>query len=52
MALSDQLEAQLTATEVDSRRLLEAVLHEALNPLSEVTEQLESLASMINAPQN
>jgi type I restriction enzyme S subunit len=40
MALCDQLEAQLTATEADSRRLLEveAVLHEALNPLSEVTE--------------
>ena len=30
MALCDQLEAQLTATEADSRRLLEAVLHEAL----------------------
>jgi type I restriction enzyme S subunit len=39
MALCDQLEAQLTATEADSRRLLEAVLHEALNSLSEVTEQ-------------
>ena len=39
MALCDQLEAQLTATEADSRRLLEAVLHEALNPLAEVTEQ-------------
>ncbi|HYE37538.1 restriction endonuclease subunit S [Methylocaldum sp.] len=30
MALCDQLEAQLTATEADSRRLLEAVLHGAL----------------------
>jgi type I restriction enzyme S subunit len=30
MALCDQLEAQLTTTEADSRRLLEAVLHEAL----------------------
>jgi len=39
MALCDQLEAQLTATEADSRRLLEAMLHEALNPLPEVTEQ-------------
>jgi type I restriction enzyme S subunit len=32
MALCDQLEAQLTATEADSHRLLEAVLHEALVP--------------------
>ena len=30
MALCDQLEAQLAATQNDSRRLLEAVLHEAL----------------------
>src|SRR5262249_57277732 len=30
MALCDQLEAQLTITEANSRRLLEAVLHEAL----------------------
>ena len=34
MALCDQLEAQLTTTEADSRRLLEAVLHEALAPAS------------------
>jgi type I restriction enzyme S subunit len=39
MALCDQLEAQLTATEADSRRLLEAMLHEALNPLAERTER-------------
>ena len=32
MALCDQLEAQLTTTEADSRRLLEAVLHETLSP--------------------
>jgi type I restriction enzyme S subunit len=32
MALCDQLEAQLAATEADSRRLLEAVLHEVLAP--------------------
>ncbi len=32
MALCDQLEAQLTTTEADSRRLLEAVLHEAFHP--------------------
>jgi len=32
MALCDQLEAQLTTTESDSRRLLEAVLRDALNP--------------------
>jgi type I restriction enzyme, S subunit len=30
MAVCDQLEAQLTTTEADSRRLLEAVLHKAL----------------------
>jgi type I restriction enzyme S subunit len=52
MALCDQLEAQITATEADSRRLLEAVLHEALNPLAEVAEQIDSVADRINAPQN
>lgn len=31
MALCDQLEAQLTTTQTESRRLLEAVLHEALS---------------------
>ena len=31
MALCDRLEAQLTASQTESRRLLEAVLHEALN---------------------
>ena len=30
MAVCDQLEAQLTTTQTNSRRLLEAVLHEAL----------------------
>jgi type I restriction enzyme S subunit len=35
MALCDQLEAQLYTTEIDSRRLLEAVLHEALTPALE-----------------
>ena len=30
MALCDQLEAQLTTTQADSRRLLEAMLHRAL----------------------
>jgi type I restriction enzyme, S subunit len=35
MALCDRLEAQLTTTEADSRRLLEAVLHEALAPALE-----------------
>jgi len=30
MALCDQLEDQLTSTQTDSRRLLEAVLHESL----------------------
>jgi len=37
MALCDQLEAQLTTAEADSRRLLEAVLHEALAPVLEET---------------
>jgi type I restriction enzyme S subunit len=37
MALCDQLEAQLTTTEANSRRLLEAVLHEALAPVLEET---------------
>ena len=32
MALCDQLEAQLTTTQADSRRLLEAVLDAALAP--------------------
>jgi type I restriction enzyme S subunit len=32
MALCDQLEAQLTTTQTDSRRLLEAVLEAALAP--------------------
>ena len=32
MALCDQLETQLTTTQTDSRQLLEAVLHEALQP--------------------
>ncbi|MDD5409815.1 MAG: restriction endonuclease subunit S [Methylobacter sp.] len=35
MALCDQLEAQLNTTETDSRRFLEAVLHEALAPALE-----------------
>src|SRR5215813_6647598 len=35
MTLCDQLEAQLTTTEADSVRLLEAVLHEALAPALE-----------------
>ena len=31
LAVCDQLEAQLTTTQTESRRLLEAVLHEALD---------------------
>jgi hypothetical protein len=31
MSGCDQLEAQLTTTQTESRRLLEAVLHEALS---------------------
>ncbi len=37
MALCDQLEAQLSTTEADSRGLLEAVLHEAMAPTLEET---------------
>ena len=37
MGLCDQLEAQLTSAEADSRRLLEAVLHEALSSTLEGT---------------
>jgi len=32
MAICDQLEAHLTTTHTDNRRLLEAVLHDALAP--------------------
>jgi type I restriction enzyme, S subunit len=35
MALCDQIETQLTTTQSESRHLLEAVLHEALNPTLE-----------------
>lgn len=35
MALCDQLENQITSTETDSRRLLEAVLRDALTPAHE-----------------
>ncbi|WP_197492406.1 restriction endonuclease subunit S, partial [Methylomonas methanica] len=35
MALCNQLETQLTSTATDSRRLLEALLHEALSPVAE-----------------
>jgi len=52
MALCEQLEAQLTTTDTDSRRLLEAVLYEALNPLAGITEQLESIVGRINGQQN
>lgn len=34
MALCDQLETQLTTTTADSRRLLEAVLRDALAPVA------------------
>jgi type I restriction enzyme, S subunit len=40
MALCDQLEAQLTTIEADSRRLLEAVLYEALHPPLAATEHM------------
>jgi type I restriction enzyme, S subunit len=35
MTLCDQVETQLNTTETDSRRLLEAVLHESLAPTLE-----------------
>jgi type I restriction enzyme, S subunit len=35
-ALCDRLQAQLTTTQTESRRLLEAVLHEALNKHPEI----------------
>jgi len=38
MALCDQLEAQLTTTQTDSRRLLEAVLRDALAPAPTLEE--------------
>ncbi|MFM8330498.1 MAG: restriction endonuclease subunit S [Candidatus Methylumidiphilus sp.] len=41
MALCDQLETQLASTAADSRRLLEAVLHEALNPRHSSRSQAE-----------
>jgi type I restriction enzyme, S subunit len=37
MALCDQLEAQHVTIESDSRRLLEAVLHDALSPIQKET---------------
>lgn len=39
MKLCDQLESQLTTTQTESRRLLEAILHEALAPASVGQEQ-------------
>jgi type I restriction enzyme S subunit len=33
MALCDRMEAQVTTTQTESRRLLEAVLHKALAPV-------------------
>jgi hypothetical protein len=39
LALCDQLEEQITTSGADSRRLLESVLHEALEP-----DMQESLA--------
>ena len=34
MALCDQMEAQLTTAQTESRRLLEALLHDALAPVA------------------
>jgi type I restriction enzyme S subunit len=41
MALCDRLEASLAETEADSRRLLEAVLHQALEPTAKVLAAAE-----------
>src|SRR5215831_2585655 len=50
IALCDQLEAQLTTTEADSRRLLEAVLHEALYPAVRQKDQTKPQScGMINS---
>lgn len=39
MALCDRLEAQLNTVQTESRRLLEAVLHEALGPAGDIRER-------------
>jgi type I restriction enzyme S subunit len=41
IALCDRLEASLAETEADSRRLLKAVLHEALEPAETALEAAE-----------
>jgi type I restriction enzyme S subunit len=41
MALCDRLEASLAEIETDSRRLLESVLHEALEPAETALEAAE-----------
>jgi type I restriction enzyme S subunit len=52
MVLCDQLEAQLTTTEADSRRLLEAVLHEALHQAVRQKDQTKlQPCGMINSCQ-
>jgi type I restriction enzyme S subunit len=43
MALCDQLEANLNTTEADSRRLLEAVLRDALNPVVKEAARTDNL---------
>ncbi len=42
MALCERLEAQLTTAQTDSRRLLEAVLAEAISPEAEIQRRRES----------
>jgi len=42
MALCDQLEAQLTTTQIESRRLLEAILNEALNDNQTLDDKLKA----------
>jgi type I restriction enzyme S subunit len=44
MAVCDRLEAQLTTAQTESRRLLEAILHEALAPVAPVPTARASMA--------
>ncbi len=39
MAVCDRLEAELTTAQTENRRLLEALLQEALNDATDVAEQ-------------
>ncbi len=51
MALCDQLEAQITTTQTESRRLIEAILHVALSPLltNDISRATHSSPKMVGA---